>query len=130
LERFEVVGPGAMARAAKTMARLLKKAPGPAAKVARPAAKALEGAARQEEKIDFILRLFAPFTSQQKGPFSCANTRSAYARLAAGERARLPWSPERIDWADYWMNQHMPAMEKRVIPWMDERYKKELKALK
>jgi long-chain acyl-CoA synthetase len=28
------------------------------------------------------------------------------------------------------MNQHMPAMEKRVIPWMEDRYKKELKALK
>ncbi len=28
------------------------------------------------------------------------------------------------------MNQHMPAMEKRVIPWMEERIKKELKPLK
>jgi hypothetical protein len=39
-------------------------------------------------------------------------------------------STEKIDWADYWMNQHMPAMEKRVLPWMEDRYKKELQPLK
>ncbi len=129
-ERFDAFGPGQLARAARGLAGALKKAPGPAAKVARPAARTLEGVARQEEKIDDILRLFAPFTYEQKGPFSCANTRAAYLRLDPGERARLPWYPERIDWADYWMNQHMPAMEKRVIPWMEERFKKEVKPLK
>lgn len=130
MERFEKMGPGAMARAARTFADMLKGAPGPASKVARPAAKALENAAKTEEKIDFIIKLFAPFTWNQKGPFSCANTRSAFARLSEEDRDKLPWWPEKIDWADYWMNQHMPAMEKRVIPWMEDRYKKELKPLK
>jgi long-chain acyl-CoA synthetase len=130
LDRFNAVGPGALARASKTMAKMLKQAPGPLAKVGRPVAKTLEGVARQEEKIDFILQLFAPFTLDQKGPFSCANTHSAYARLSPEERALLPWYPEKIDWADYWMNQHMPAMEKRVLPWMEQKYKKELAPLK
>lgn len=130
VERFDAIGPGAMARAARTMAKVLKGAPGPASKIGRPAAKVLEDAARQEDKIEHILRLFQPFTWEQKGPFSCANTRAAWARLSDKDRAGLPWYPERIDWADYWMNQHMPAMEKRVIPWMEERYKKELTALK
>ncbi|MBX3191041.1 MAG: AMP-binding protein [Labilithrix sp.] len=130
MDRFEAVGPGAMARGARVMAKMLKKAPGPAAKIARPVAKTLESAARQEDKIDHILRLFAPFTWDQKGPFSCANTHAAYARLSPEDRAALPWYPEKIDWADYWMNQHMPAMEKRVIPWMEERFKKELAPLK
>ena len=129
-ERFDAFGPGAVARAARSMAKVLKKAPGPAKAVARPAASALENAARTEEKIDHIIRLFAPFTWDQKGPFSCANTRAAYARLLPEEREALDWTPEKIDWADYWMNQHMPAMEKRVIPWMEDRYKKELKPLK
>jgi long-chain acyl-CoA synthetase len=129
-ERFDAVGPGAMARAARSMAKVLKKAPGPASALARPAAQALEGAARTEEKIDHIIRLFMPFTWEQKGPFSCANVHAAYARLSAEDRAKIDWTPSEIDWADYWMNQHMPAMEKRVIPWMDARYKKELKPLK
>lgn len=129
-ERFDLVGPGALARAARSVAHILKKAPGPARAVTKPVASTLESAARQEEKIDHIIRLFAPFTWDQKGPFSCANVRAAYARVSPEDRARLDWTPEKIDWADYWMNQHMPAMEKRVIPWMDERYKKELKPLK
>ena len=129
-ERFDNFGPGAVARAARTMAGMLKKAPGPAAKLARPVADTLTKAARQEQKIDDIIRLFQPFTNHQKGPFSCANTRSAYARLSPEDREKLPWSPEKIDWADYWMNQHMPAMEKRVIPWMEDRFKKEVQPLK
>lgn len=129
-ERFDAIGPGAMARSARTLAKMLKKAPGPARAIAKPAASALESAARQEEKIDHIIRLFGPFTWEQKGPFSCANVRAAYARLSPEDREKIDWQPEKIDWADYWMNQHMPAMEKRVIPWMEERYKKELKPLK
>ena len=130
LDRFNAVGPAAFARAGRTLAHALRQAPGPLAKFARPAAKSLENMARQEEKIDFIVQLFAPFTLDQKGPFSCANTHAAYARLSPEDRAALPWYPEKIDWADYWMNQHMPAMEKRVLPWMDEKYKKELAPLK
>ena len=129
-ERFDAIGPGAMARAARTTAKMLKSAPGPARAIAKPAASILEDAARQEEKIDFIIRLFQPFTWDQKGPFSCANTHAAYQRLSPEDREKIDWTPEKIDWADYWMNQHMPAMEKRVIPWMDERYKREVKPLK
>ncbi|MFO0741143.1 MAG: AMP-binding protein [Labilithrix sp.] len=130
MDRFDAVGPGALARGAKTLAKMLKSAPGPARGVTKPIASALEAQARTEEKIDHIIRLFAPFTWDQKGPFSCANVRLAYDRLSAEDRAKIDWEPEKIDWTDYWMNQHMPAMEKRVVPWMDERYKRELKPLK
>ena len=129
-ERFDTVGPAAIARAARSMASVLKKAPGPARAFTKPMASSLESIARQEDRIDHILQLFAPFTWDQKGPFSCANVRAAYARVTPEDREKIRWTPEKIDWADYWMNQHMPAMEKRVIPWMDERYKKETKALR
>jgi long-chain acyl-CoA synthetase len=128
--RFDAVGPGAMAKGARALAGLLGQAPGPLAGVGRTAAKVLEEAAAREEKIDEILRLFAPFTYYQKGPFSCANVRAAFARLSEEDAALLPWHPERIDWADYWMNQHMPAMEKRIIPWLDERWRRETKPLR
>jgi long-chain acyl-CoA synthetase len=129
-ERYDAFGSGSIARAARSVAGVLQQIPGPAKPLASSAAHALEDAARTEEKIDHIMRLFAPFTWNQKGPFSCANTREAYARLSPEERAMLDWTPESVDWADYWMNQHMPAMERRVIPWMEERYKKELRPLK
>jgi long-chain acyl-CoA synthetase len=130
LDRYDKFGPGAIARAARTMSSMLKKAPGPARTVTKPTAAALENAARREEKIDHIIRLFIPFTWEQKGPFSCVNTRAAYARLSPEDREKIDWAPEKIDWADYWMNQHMPAMEKRVIPWLEQRYKRELEPLK
>ena len=130
LERYNALGPGQIARAARSFSKVLKAAPGPTARFAKPMAKSLDGFAYQEERIDMIVRLFLPFTYDQKGPFSCANTREAYARVGAADRAKLDWTPEKVDWADYFMEQHLPAMEKRVIPWMEARYKKELKPLK
>jgi len=130
LARYDAIGPGQIARAARSFAKVLKAAPGPTAKLAKPMAKSLDGFAYQEEKIDMIIRLFLPFTYDQKGPFSCGNTREAYARASAEDREKLAWNPEKLDWVDYFMNQHMPAVEKRVIPWMEERYRKELKPLK
>ncbi len=129
-ERFDAIGPGKMAKGMRALGGMLKRAPGPMAAFGKAANKTLENAAKTEEKIDEIMRLFSPFTGDQKGPFSCDNTRSAYARLSDEERALLPWHPEDVNWSDYWMDQHMPAMEKRVIPWLDERYKKEQKPLK
>ncbi len=130
MDRYDTFGPRALARSARGLASMLRTAPGPVASIGKPAASALENVARQEEKIDHILRLFSPFTIQEKGPFSCANTRAAFARMSQEDRQKLPWWPEKLDFADYWMNQHMPAMEKRVIPWLEERYKKELAPLK
>jgi len=130
MERYDLMGPGRIAQVAKLAAGVLKDAPGPARPTGKAIAKTLEKVAAQEERIDFLLKLFAPFIYVQKGPFSCANTRAAYARLSPEDKQRVPWEPEKIDWADYWMNQHMPAMEKRVIPWLDERYKREVKPLK
>jgi long-chain acyl-CoA synthetase len=39
---------------------------------------------------------------------------------------RLPWEPEKIDWPEYWMTAHMPAVERRVIPEIEKRMKREL----
>jgi long-chain acyl-CoA synthetase len=94
-----------------------------------PAAKALESAARRDTRIAEIQRIFEPFTSKPIGPFDCSNTRAAFARLSPADRARLPWAPESIDWADWMMNVHMPAMERHIIPEMDRRARRELRPL-
>jgi long-chain acyl-CoA synthetase len=118
--RFEAIGPPAIARAARGLASFVRRA-GPAL---GSAAAALERGADREGKIAEIQQLFAPWTTMRLGPFDCSNTRAAHARLSAEDRAKLPWAPESIDWADWMMNVHMPAMEKRVIPGMDRRLKK------
>jgi len=123
--RFDLTGPPAIARASRELAALVKKT----SPVLRPAAKALEGVAKREEKIGAIQELFEPWSTTPMGPYDCSNTRAAFARLSEEDKAKLPWAPETIDWADWMMNVHMPAMEKRVFPEMDRRFSRTEKAL-
>ncbi len=113
--RFERVGPPAIASAARGVASLLRSA----VPALAPAAKALEDASRRTDKIADIQRLFEPFASKLNGPFDCSNTRAAYARATEEDQRKLRWTPESIDWLDWMMNVHMPAIEKRVMPEMD-----------
>jgi long-chain acyl-CoA synthetase len=122
---FELTGSPAIAAAAQEVASLVRKT----APALRPAAKALEGIARREEKIASIQRVFEPFTSKMNGPFDCSNIRAAFARLGAADKAKLPWAPEAIDWADWMLNVQMPAMERKIIPEMDNRFRREKRAL-
>jgi long-chain acyl-CoA synthetase len=123
--RFDRVGPPAIASAARGVASLLR---GTVPALA-PAAKALENLSRSTGKIAEIQRLFEPFASKLNGPFDCSNTRAAYARATDEDRKKLPWVPETLDWLDWMMNVHMPAIEKRVIPEMDRRLSKPPKPL-
>jgi long-chain acyl-CoA synthetase len=123
--RFALVGPPAIASAARGLAsRMRSTAPALA-----PVARALENASRRTAKIADIQRLFEPFSSRLNGPFDCSNTRAAYARASEEDRSKLEWAPESLDWLDWMMNIHMPAIEKRVIPEMDRRIYKEPKPL-
>jgi long-chain acyl-CoA synthetase len=123
--RFHSMSSPAIAGVARQLGALMKKT----LPALAPAARALEGMARGEAKIGEIQGLFEPFTTRSNGPFDCANTRAAFARLDDADKARLPWAPETIDWADWMMNVHMPAMEQRIIPEMDKKLKKEVTAL-
>ena len=123
--RFDLVGPPALAKAARGLASLMRGA----SPAFAPVAKALESTAYRTAKIAEIQRLFEPFSSKLNGPFDCSNTRAAFARATDADKARLRWAPESIDWLDWMMNIHMPAIEKRVIPEMDRRLKKEPRPL-
>ncbi len=116
-QRFDAWSSPAMGKIGREVARAMRKAT-PALK---PAADAIEGAAKREEKIANILKLFAPFTANQNGPFSCANVRAAQARLGEADRAKLPWAPESIHWPTWFHTVHMPAMEKWILPEMDKK---------
>jgi long-chain acyl-CoA synthetase len=118
--QFERVGPPAIASAARSVASIVRSA----VPALAPAAKALENAATGSDKIASLQRLFAPFAAKVNGPFDCSNTRAAYARATDDDKQKLRWTPESLDWLDWMMNVHMPAIEKRVIPELDGRLKK------
>ncbi|MGO8996184.1 MAG: AMP-binding protein [Polyangiaceae bacterium] len=124
-QRFDAWSSPAMGKIGREIARAMRKT----APALKPAADAIEGAAKREEKIAGILKLFAPFTAKQNGPFSCANVRAAHARLSDADRAKLPWAPESLDWPTWFHTVHMPAMEKYILPEMDKKLARETKGL-
>ncbi|MBI4462757.1 MAG: SDR family oxidoreductase, partial [Acidobacteria bacterium] len=67
---------------------------------------------QQEQTVD----KFLPFMIHNSFIFETGNIREAYNRLTDEDRDRLPWDPEQIDWADYWVNIHTKGIEKWIRP--------------
>ncbi len=66
--------------------------------------------------------LFKPFILENEYVLRSDNIRALRDRLPPEERHLAPWSPETIDWYDYFMNIHFPALQKWVLPELDETY--------
>jgi long-chain acyl-CoA synthetase len=66
--------------------------------------------------------LFRPFILDNEYVLRADNIRALRERLPAAERELSPWSPETIDWYDYFMNIHFPGLQKWVLPELDETY--------
>jgi len=124
-EAFARTGSRAIAKAARSMAQAMKAVPS-----LKPTAKSLEAYASTEQRIAEIMELFLPFMHDGVGPFSCANTRAAYSRCSDEDKAKLPWRPEAVDWLDWMMDVHLPAVEKWVLPEMEEKMKRPPKPLR
>ena len=66
--------------------------------------------------------LFRPFILDNEYVFRADNVRALRDRLPGEEQESLRWSPETIDWYDYFMNIHFPGLQKWVLPELDETY--------
>jgi long-chain acyl-CoA synthetase len=64
--------------------------------------------------------MFEPFTIKNAYVFRTDNVRSLFARIRKDERGLLDWSPEKIDWYEYWINIHLPGLKKWVLPTLEE----------
>ncbi|MDT5269653.1 MAG: long-chain acyl-CoA synthetase, partial [Acidobacteriota bacterium] len=64
--------------------------------------------------------MFRPFTIENAYIFRSDNVRALFARLSDDEQELLNWSPEKIDWYDYWLNKHLPGLQKWVFPTLEE----------
>jgi long-chain acyl-CoA synthetase len=60
------------------------------------------------------LALYQPFMLDNRFVFEAENIRAANAQLADADRTRLPWTPERIDWRRYWIDQEVQGIQKWV----------------
>jgi fatty acyl-CoA reductase len=68
-----------------------------------------------------LIELYEPFILHNEHVFECENARLLSAMLSAEERALFDFAPESIDWWDYWINVHIPALRRWCYPLMEGR---------
>ena len=68
-----------------------------------------------------LIELYEPFILHNEHVFECENTRLLSAALPKDERAVFAFDPECIDWWDYWINIHIPALRRWCYPLMEGR---------
>jgi long-chain acyl-CoA synthetase len=128
-KQFFRFGPGKVAQGASLAARWIKKgAVGPAAPLLGPTSELLSGFASQQQKVHDVLAAFVPFTARYQYVFRCGNARDALERLSDAERETIFWQPESIDWRRWFLDVHIPGLEKWVFPQIDERIRRPRRA--
>lgn len=125
-QAFAARGPEFIAKNISRFSRWINAAAvGPAAPLLKPSARALDGFATGQQKIGQVLTNFVPFVARYAYVFRCDNTRAAFARLSPEDKRRINWTPESIDWRQWFLDIHMPALEKWVFPEIDKRISRE-----
>jgi len=80
--------------------------------------------ARQErdlEKVIKLIDLFEPFILHNDHVFEAANVERLSVALPAAERKTFGYDTRAIDWWDYWINVHIPALRKWCYPLIEGR---------
>ena len=60
------------------------------------------------------LELYRPFIHDNRFIFESENIRQANALLRAEDQAKLPWTPEKINWQHYWSENKVKGIQKWV----------------
>jgi long-chain acyl-CoA synthetase len=82
-----------------------------------PFAKAERDLIRAEK----LIELYEPFILHNEHVFECENARLLSAALPPEERTLFEFTPEAVDWWDYWINVHIPALRRWCYPLMEGR---------
>jgi alcohol-forming fatty acyl-CoA reductase len=81
----------------------------------------LARAERDLIRAEKLIELYEPFILHNEHVFECENARLLSAALIPEERALFNFAPESIDWWDYWINVHIPALRRWCYPLMEGR---------
>jgi len=76
---------------------------------------------RELEKVIKLIALFEPFILHNDHVFEAANIERLNALLPPAERADFGYDAYSIDWWDYWINVHIPALRKWCYPLIEGR---------
>jgi hypothetical protein len=81
--------------------------------------------ARQERELERVIKLvslFEPFILHNDHVFEAINIEQLSAALPAAELADFGYDARSIDWWDYWINVHIPALRKWCYPLIEGRH--------
>ncbi len=80
--------------------------------------------ARQERdlvRVEKLIELYEPFILYNEQVFESENVQLLSASLPEDERAAFRYDPSSIDWWEYWINIHIPALRRWVYPLIEGR---------
>src|SRR5262250_305525 len=81
----------------------------------------LTKAERNLEKVEKLIELFEPFILHNEHDFVAENVEKLSQALVADERADFAYDTASLDWWDYWINIHIPALRKWTYPLIEGR---------
>jgi alcohol-forming fatty acyl-CoA reductase len=81
----------------------------------------LARAQRELEKVIKLISLFEPFILHNDHVFEAANIERLSAAVPANEQSDFGYDARALDWWDYWINVHIPALRKWCYPLIEGR---------
>ena len=81
----------------------------------------LAKAERSLERVEKLIQLFEPFILHNEHDFVADNVEKLSYALLPEERADFSYDTRSIDWWDYWINIHIPALRKWTYPLIEGR---------
>ncbi len=76
----------------------------------------LARAERDLARVEKLIELYEPFILHNEQVFESENVQLLSAALPESERAQFAYEPSTVDWWDYWINIHVPALRKWCYP--------------
>jgi len=76
---------------------------------------------RNLERVEKLIELFEPFILLNEHDFAAENVEKLSYALVAEERAQFGYDTRSLDWWDYWINIHIPALRRWTYPLIEGR---------
>ncbi len=81
----------------------------------------LAKAERNLERVEKLIELFEPFILLNEHDFAADNIEKLSHALAEDEREEFGYDARKLDWWDYWINVHIPALRRWTYPLIEGR---------
>ncbi len=112
-QRYERMSAPAQKAIIKSIQRIVSPLPLPKAPLAR--------AERNLEKVEKLIELFEPFILLNEHDFVAENVEKLAYALVLEEKAAFGYDTRSIDWWEYWINIHIPALRRWTYPLIEGR---------